>query len=112
MNVFFNRATASLVGVVLLSVPSVAQTQDTANNLSIAVSGSGKAQYKAIDGLGANHENASAVVPKLRQLLKNDDANVRWRSARALGDYGSQAKASAGDLVKLLSDKDPIVDYH
>lgn len=112
MNVFFNRATASLVGVVLLSVPGVAQTQDTANNLSIAVSGSGKAQYKAIDGLGANHENAAAVVPKLRQLLKSEDAQVRWRSARALGDYGSQAKDSAADLVKLLSDKDPIVNYH
>ncbi len=92
MNVFFNRAIASLVGVVLLSVPSLAETQDTANNLSIAVSGSGKSQYKAIDGLGERHENASAVVPKLRQFLKSDDPQIRWRSARALGDYGSRAR--------------------
>ena len=92
--------------------PSLAETQDTANNLSIAVSGSGKAQYKAIDGLGERHENASVVVPKLRQLLKSDDEQVRWRSARALGDYGALAKDSAADLVKLLNDKDPIVDYH
>src|SRR6185436_18745575 len=103
---------ASVVGVALLSMPSLAETQDTANNLSIAVSGSGKSQYKAIDGLGERHENASTVVPKLRQLLGSDDEQVRWRSARALGDYGSQAKDSAADLVKLLSDKNPIVDYH
>ena len=107
MNAFFNRTFASLVGVVLLSVPSLAETQDTANNLSIAVSGSGKAQYKAIDGLGERHENASAVVPKLRQLLKSDDEQVRWRSARALGDYGALAKDAAADLVKLLERQRP-----
>jgi hypothetical protein len=94
MNVFFNRAIGPLVGVAILSVSGFAETQDTANNLSIAVSGSGKAQYKAIDGLGERHDNASAVVPKLRQLLKSDDERVRWRSARALGDYGSLAKDS------------------
>src|SRR3954464_3879652 len=103
MNSFFDRAMPSLVVEVLLAVPGLAETQDTANNLSMAVSGSGKTQYKAIDGLGERHENASAVVPKLRHLLKSDDEHVRWRSARALGDYGSLAKDAANDLVKLLS---------
>src|SRR5215213_4778283 len=112
MNVFYNRSIASLVGFMLLAVPSFAATQDTANSLSAAVSGSGKAQHKAIDSLGARHENATDVVPKLRKLLKSDDQQVRWRSARALGDYGSLAKESAPDLAKLLTDKDPIVDYH
>src|SRR4051794_13162726 len=100
MNANCYRAIPSLVGVVLLSLPSLAAAQDRAKSLATAVSGSGKAQYKAIDALGERHENAVAVVLKLRQLLKSDDQQVRWRSARALGDYGSQAKDAAGDLVK------------
>src|SRR3954468_14576738 len=112
MNAFFNRAVASVFGFLLLSLPSLADTQDTAKILSIAVNGSGKAQYTAIDDLGERHEDAAIVVPKLRQLLKSDDNQVRWRSVRTLGDFGSLAKDAAPDIVKLLNDKDAIVDYH
>jgi HEAT repeat protein len=45
-------------------------------------------------------------------LLKSKDPQVRWRTARALGDYGPLAKDAAGDLTLLLKDKDPIVQYH
>src|SRR3954447_13100838 len=112
MNAFFDRAVAAFFGVLLLSLPSLADTQETAKILSTAVNGSGKAQYTAIDDLGERHEDASIVVPKLRQLLKSDDNQVRWRSVRTLGDFGSLAKDAASDIVKLLNDKDPIVDYH
>ena len=112
MNVFFSRMIVSLTGVALLAVASFAATQETAKILSTAVSGSGKAQYTAIDDLGERHEDASTVVPKLRQLLKSDDKQVRWRSVRALGDFGSLAKDSASDIVMLLKDKDPVVVYH
>jgi HEAT repeat protein len=112
MNAFFNRALSSIFGVLLLSMPSLADSQETAKILSIAVNSSGKAQYTAIDDLGERHEDASMVVPKLRQLLKSDDKQVRWRSVRTLGDFGSLAKDGAPDIIKLLDDKDPIVDYH
>ena len=80
--------------------------------LETAVNGSGKEQLKAIDELGERHEAAKTAVPKLRQLLKSDDDKVRWRAARALGDFGSLAHDAAGDLRMLLKDKDPIVEYH
>ncbi len=112
MNVYFKRAIVSFAGVVLLSLPVLAAADETASDLSTATGSSGKTQLKAIDHLGEHHENAATVCPKLRQMLKSEDAQVRWRSARALGDYGAQAKDAAGDLVKLLKDKDPIVQYH
>lgn len=85
---------------------------DTAADLDKAVNGSGKAQLKAIAALGSRHENASSVVPELRELLKSDEPQVRWHSARAIGEYGSLAKDSAPKLVKLLKDKDRAVQYH
>jgi HEAT repeat protein len=112
MNAFFDRAVPVLVGVVLLAVPNFAEAQETAKLLTTATEGSGKAQLKAIDHLGELRENASVVVPKLRQLLKSDDDQIQWRSARALGDYGALAKDAAGDLVVLLNDNDPVVQYH
>src|SRR3954465_5821215 len=112
MNAFFDRAAAAFFGVLLLSMPSRADTQDTTTILSTAVNGSGKAQYTAIDDLGERHEDASIVVPKLRQLLKSDDKQVRWRSVRTLGDFGSLAKDAAPAIVKLLNDKDPIGESH
>ncbi len=112
MNAHFKRASKSLLGVVLLSMPCIAAPSDAAKTLAAAVDGTGRVQYKAIDSLGEHHDAASAVVPKLLQLLKSDDPQVRWRSARALGDYGALAKDAAGQLVKLLADKDPIVQYH
>src|SRR6476469_8963609 len=100
------RFVVSLLAVFVMSGARAAATTDTAKELSTATSGSGKAQLKAIDQLGVRHENASAAVPKLRELLKSDDVQVRWRAARALGDYGSLAKDAAGDLRKLLGDHD------
>jgi HEAT repeat protein len=112
MNVSFNRIVVTFVGTMLWSASSLAFTQETAKLLTTAAEGSGKAQLKAIDHLGELRDNASVVVPKLRQLLKSDDDQVQWRSARALGDYGALAKDAAGDLVTLLNDNDPVVQYH
>jgi HEAT repeat protein len=52
------------------------------------------------------------VVPKLLEFLSDADAQVRWRSARALGDYATHAAAGAPALRQLLTDDDPIVKYH
>ncbi len=112
MNVHFKQAFLSLVTAVLFSVPALAVEHDTATNLSTAATGSGKEQLKAIDHLGMQHEHATTVVPKLRELLQSDDPQVRWHSARSLGEYGDLANAAAGELVALLKDKDPVVQYH
>lgn len=112
MNASFYRVAASLLIAGFISAPSFSAALDPAAALATATSGTGQAQYKAIDTLGEHHASASSVVPKLQQLLKNKDAQVRWRTARALGDYGTQAKETASDLTALLKDADPIVQYH
>lgn len=112
MNVSFNRIVATFVGTMLWSASSLAATQESAKLLSTATEGSGKAQLKAIDHLGELRENAAVVVPALRKLMKSDNDQVQWHSARALGDYGALAKEAAGDLVTVLNDNDPVVQYH
>lgn len=108
---FFKKLSFFALAAFFLS-PMLAFAVDDAKDLSAAISDTGKAQYKAIDHLGAKHQDGSVAIPKLQQLLKNNDPQVRWRSARALGDYGEQAKPAAGDLVALLKDSDPVVQYH
>jgi HEAT repeat protein len=96
----------------LVATPCFAQQADTAKLLQAATTGAGPNRYTAIDDLGENHRDAAQAVPQLRKLLADSDAQVRWRSARALGDYGDLAVAAAPELRKLAADKDPIVQYH
>src|SRR5690606_36335171 len=58
------------------------------------------------------HESAASVVPLQQDMLTDEDPQVRWRSARALGDYEAQASSSVPALRSLLADSDPIVQYH
>jgi HEAT repeat protein len=111
MNGTFVRLLSGLSQLVFLTASCVAQTNDAAT-LQIATQGTGQQQYVAIDDLGERHTSAATVVPKLRDLLSNKDPQVRWRSARALGDYGSQGQPAVAELRKLLTDSDPIVQYH
>jgi len=97
---------AFLAGRCLADSPDIAKLVET------AVNGTGEAQYTAIDDLGERSVDATTVVPNLQVLLTNKDPQVRWRSARAIGDYEAVAKPAAGDLRKLLADSDPIVQYH
>jgi HEAT repeat protein len=96
----------------LAAAACAAVAAETATQLQTAVSGTGQARYVAIDDLGESHVDASNVVPQLQRLLAEKDTQVRWRSARALGDYGELAKNTAPDLRKLLTDADPVVQYH
>ncbi|MEM6656047.1 MAG: HEAT repeat domain-containing protein, partial [Planctomycetota bacterium] len=69
------------------------------------------ADYRAIDDLGYQADTASAIAT-LTVMLKDADPQVRWRSARALGNLGDAAAPAAPQLVKLVADADPIVQMH
>lgn len=113
MNALSNRIIVAAASLLLLAaLPGLAQQPDTAKLLQTAAKGSGQERHAAIDHLGERHQAGSQVVPQLQKLLRDRDPQVRWHSARALGDYGPLAKESASDLRKLLADKDPIVQYH
>lgn len=105
----------SLIAICLLlalSTRSQAESADVAAMLQKATQESGAAQYAAIDDLGELHTSDTLVVPKLQGLLASKDAQVRWRAARALGDYGQLAGSAASGLRGLLADPDPVVQYH
>lgn len=91
---------------------SGAQQPDTASLLRTATNGTGQARYAAIDDLGEQHEAAATVVPVLQKLLADDDAQVCWRSARSLADFGEEAQPAVPALRTLLGQSDPIVQYH
>jgi HEAT repeat protein len=98
--------------LVLFAAPCSAQSDDAAKRLEHSRSGSPQQRYLAIDELGERHESAESVVPVLRELLRDEDAQVRWRSARALGDYGPLAQDTVADVRQLLAEEDPIIRYH
>src|SRR4051794_15859722 len=101
-----------LIGLMmaLAGVPSqAAEDAETAIMLQDAAKGPKEKRYTAIDDLGERHAHASQAVPKLVKMLQDNDSQVRWRTARTLGEYGELAKDSAPGLRKLLGDKDPIV---
>jgi HEAT repeat protein len=96
----------------LSAAPSQAETIQTAQQLlQKAAMGSGQERYAAIDQLGQNRLEPTEVVPRLQKLLADRDPQVRWRSARSLGDFEESAQSAAADLRKLLSDRDPVVQY-
>jgi HEAT repeat protein len=111
MNGIFGRLISTIGLVALLAVKCSAQSNDAAT-LQTAIQGTGQQQYTAIDDLGERRTSAATVVPKLSQLLASNDAQVRWRTARALGDYGAQAQSALVPLRGLLGDRDPVVQYH
>src|SRR3990170_4183641 len=116
MKALFSRSQALLALSVCALIPCAAscsaQKPEKAGLLHTAVEGTGQERYAAIDDLGQSHHDAVQVVPQLQKLLADTDPQVRWRSARALGDYGPLAQNAAPDLRKLLGDEDPIVQYH
>lgn len=117
MNSFIGRLLIKpILGVgtvlTLLASPCWAQTNETASLLQAAQHGALPDRYVAIDDLGERHVDAKEVVPVLTKLLADSDVQVRWRSARALGDYGPLAQDAAAELRKLLAGDDPRIKYH
>jgi len=96
----------------LSTAPCSAETNQTEQLLQKASTGTGQERYAAIDQLGQNRIGAAEVVPRLQKLLSDTDPQVRWRSARSLGDFEESAQIAAADLRKLLTDHHPVVQYH
>jgi HEAT repeat protein len=112
----FTQCQAISVSTAVLLLTSVgpcwAQQTDMMTRLKAALAGEAQDRYAAIDDLGERHAAADQVVPTLKQLLGDEDVQVRWRSARALGDYGPLAQEAVADLRALLSADDAAVRYH
>src|SRR5262249_7246673 len=60
-------------------------------------------RFEAAIALWAISKQKSAI-PALIDLLKNKDANARWRSAEALERIGPKAKAAVPALLEALKD--------
>src|SRR5262245_65860225 len=86
---------ACLAFVTALAIPRcrAAERPSTADLVKAAASsGAPMKRYTAIDDLGERHEDASQAVPTLVKMLQDRDPQIRWRTARTLGEYGALAK--------------------
>ena len=90
----------SIVGLLLLAATSFSQQPDA----ELARSDASK--------LDATKSDGSPSVAELSEKLQDNDPNVRWRAARALGNLGEEAKLAAPALVQLLNDPEPVVQIY
>lgn len=67
------------------------------------------ARLAAIDGLGAQGEQAATAVTPLTALLKDSSAKVRLHAVHALGAIGAPAKPAIPAMAELLKDPDDAV---
>ena len=72
-------------------------------------SGDAKERATVIDKLANDPQAAAFALDALKKALKDDEAWVRWRAARTLGEWGSTATAARGALVAALADADVVV---
>ena len=91
-------------GLLLLLVVSGARSQDWCSDEAKVR----ERLERAIEARGEIEVIASckrAVVPVLNDALKDENVDVRWRAANALGDIGPEAKDSVPALIDALKDK-------
>ena len=55
---------------------------------------------------------AEPAIPRLIDLLHDDDSEVRWRAAMTLGKIGPAARVAVPKLVDALKDEDALVREH
>jgi HEAT repeat protein len=56
--------------------------------------------------------DAEPAMPRLVELLKDKDSEVRWRAAMTLGKIGPAARGTVPALVAALQDEDALVREH
>ncbi len=100
---------ALLLAGVGLGTSVLAAEPLTVDTLSARLRGPETAdRYAAADMLADWGYRAAPAAPHLVQALQSDDADLRWRAARALGTIGD-AKSSAAALHTAATDEQPAV---
>ncbi|QDU91778.1 HEAT repeat protein [Pirellulimonas nuda] len=67
-------------------------------------------RYAEVDALASS--DTPLAGDTLVELSRSDNAQLRWRAARAIGLRGAPTKPESEALVTLLADKDPVVQSH
>ncbi|MCA9267856.1 MAG: HEAT repeat domain-containing protein, partial [Planctomycetales bacterium] len=80
-----------------------------AERMAALETATGPALYAAVDGLADLGADAKPAVGALEKMLGDVDAELRWRSARALGAIGPGAAAAVPALAKRLEDENSLV---
>jgi len=102
-------AIALLLAAIGLGTSASGREPATVDNLSARLQAPEAAdRYAAADALADLGFRASPAVPQLIEALQSQDAELRWRAARALGTIGD-AKASAAALHPAAADEQPAV---
>jgi HEAT repeat protein len=72
----------------------------------------GEDRLPAVRALAHYGPRAAPAIPRLSELLRDTDSEVRWNAARTLGLIGPDAKAAVPDLVAALKDENSFVREH
>ena len=101
------RLGSCLLGSVLAFLGSVAWGADAKQLATALGSASAAERRSAADALADMGYGAQEAVPQLTTALSSEDADLRWRAARALGSTGSAQAVPA--LRKLTKDSEALV---
>lgn len=72
----------------------------------------GKEKVTPIRVLSKYGKRAEAAIPELRELLQDEDAEVRWNASRTLGKIGPASKVALPDLYPHFGDQNDQVREH
>ncbi len=103
MQRFITRVSASVLALALGCSAVAAETAP-------AIAAPADNVAEAIDRLGYDSPSNTQSVQQLLEYLDSEDAQHRWRAARALGVM--EYEPATGRLVELLEDSDPVVQIH
>ena len=107
MKTYQPSARTIIAGVALLAFSCPLAAQDVSALVGKLDTAVGDELYQTVDEIGKAGPAAASAAPELLKLLGDADANLRWRSARALGAI--HAKDAVDALTAALKDDDAMV---
>jgi HEAT repeat protein len=72
----------------------------------------GNDRLRAVEVLSQYRGDARAAVPRLKELLKDPQPDMRWSAAMTLGEIGPEAREAVPALVSALNDEHALVREH